>query len=104
MLIGCTNQVLVASVDGQVAEGNGHSSDHLIGVRAQQLHQDGKTFLLAHCGSDVVGPLEGRQSAWCDGFFKISTFNHRRWLSEHTLSVASCLTFMESLDSHLGAG
>lgn len=66
--MGCTNQVLVAAVDRQVAQGNGNSSDHLIGVGAQQLHQDGKTFLLADRGSDVVGPLEGRQSARCDCF------------------------------------
>lgn len=66
----CTNQVLVAAVDGQVAQGNGHCSDHLVRVRAQQLHQDGKTFLLTHCGSDVVGPLRGRKTdACCDCFF-----------------------------------
>lgn len=64
----CTNQVLVAAVDGQVAQGDGHSPDHLVGVGAQQLHQDGKTFLLTHRGSDVVGPLGGRQSARRDCF------------------------------------
>ena len=63
LLTVCTDQVLVAAVDGQVAQGDGHGSDHLVGVGAQQLHQDGKTFLLPHRGSDVVGPLEGRQRA-----------------------------------------
>lgn len=53
-----TNQILVASVNGKVAQSDGHSPDHLVRVGAQQLHQDGKTFLLAHRGSDVVGPLE----------------------------------------------
>ena len=68
LLTVCTDQVLVAAVDGQVAQGDGHGSDHLVGVGAQQLHQDGKTFLLPHRGSDVVGPLEGRQRAGCDCF------------------------------------
>lgn len=54
----CTDQVLVAAVDGQIAQGDGHGSDHLVGVRAQQLHQDGKTLLFTHRGSNVVGPLE----------------------------------------------
>lgn len=73
----CTNQVLVAAVDRQVAQCDGHSSDHLVGVRAQQLHQDGKTFLLTHCGSDIVGPLESRQSECGDSFSLsvISTLN-----------------------------
>lgn len=71
LLMVCTDQVLVAAVDRQVAQGDGHSSDHLVRVRAQQLHQDGKTFLLTYRGSDVVGPLEGRQSAWRDRFFRI---------------------------------
>lgn len=53
-----TYQILVASVDGKVAQSDGHGSDHLVRVGAQQLHQDGETFLLPHCGSDVVGPLE----------------------------------------------
>lgn len=30
-----TDQVLVAAVDGQVAQGDGHGSDHLVRVRAQ---------------------------------------------------------------------
>lgn len=75
LLMLCTDQVLVAAVDRQVAQGDGHSSDHLVRVGAQQLHQDGKTLLLTHCGSDVVGPLEGRQRAWCDLFFIILTSN-----------------------------
>lgn len=61
-----TDQVLVSAVNGKVAQGDGHGSDHLIRVRAQQLHQDGKTFLLTHGGSDVVGPLQGRRRALCD--------------------------------------
>lgn len=68
LLMVCTDQVLVAAVDGQVAQGDGHSSDHLVRVGAQQFHQDGKTFLLTHRGSDVVGPLEGGQRAWRDCF------------------------------------
>lgn len=62
----CTDQVLVAAVDGQVAQRDGHSSDHLVGVGAQQLHQDGKALLLTDRGSDVIGPLEGRQRECCD--------------------------------------
>lgn len=57
-----TDQVLVAAVDGQVAQGDGHGSDHLVRVGAQQLHQDGKTFLLTHRSPDVVGPLGGGQT------------------------------------------
>lgn len=63
-----TDQVLVSAVDGQVAQGDGHSPDHLVGVGAQQLHQDGKTLLLTDGGSDVVGPLEGRQRETCERF------------------------------------
>lgn len=63
-----TDQVLVAAVDGEVSQRDGHRPHHLIRVRAQQLHQDGKTFLLTHRGSDVVGPLEGRKRAGCDYF------------------------------------
>lgn len=69
----CTYQVFVAPVDGQVAQGDGHSSDHLVGVGAQQLHQDGQAFLLTHRGSDVVGPLEGRQSALTFGMQRVSS-------------------------------
>ncbi len=53
----CTDQVLVAAVDGQVAQGDGHSSDHLVRVGAQQLHQNRQPFLFSHCGPDVAGPL-----------------------------------------------
>ena len=34
LLVLCTNQILVAAVNGQVAQGNGHSSDHLVRVGA----------------------------------------------------------------------
>lgn len=66
LLVPRTDQVLVSAVNGQVAQCDGHSSDHLVRVGAQQLHQDGKTLLLTHGGSDVVGPLEGRQKGMCD--------------------------------------
>lgn len=71
LLMVCTYQVFVAPVDGQVAQGDGHSSDHLVGVGAQQLHQDGQALLLTHRGSDVVGPLEGRQSALTFGMRRV---------------------------------
>lgn len=78
-MVQSTNQVLVAAVDGEVAQGDGHGSDHLVGVGAQQLHQDGETFLLAHRGSDVIGPLEGQAEHMLSlfpGFFlDIITFN-----------------------------
>lgn len=52
-----TDQIFVAAVDGEVTQGDGHGSDHLVSIRTQQLHQDGKTLLLPHCGTDIVGPL-----------------------------------------------
>lgn len=63
-----TNQILVASVNGEVAESDGHSSDHLVRVGTQQLHQDGETFLLPHRGSDVVGPLEESKQTMYEKF------------------------------------
>lgn len=60
LLVPRTDQVLVSAVNGKVAQGDGHGPDHLVRVRAQQLDQDGKTLLLTHGGSDVVGPLKGQ--------------------------------------------
>lgn len=87
-----TDQILVAAVDGQVAQGDGHSPDHLVRVGAQQLHQDGKTFLLAHRSSNIVGPLKDRRAIVSLRFI----YNSKHWgrLRQHMLPAASSLTFM----------
>lgn len=52
-----TYKVFVASVDGEVAQGDGDGAHHLVRVGAEQFHQDRQAFLLAHHRPDVAGPL-----------------------------------------------
>lgn len=55
----CTYQLLVPLVHGQVAQGDGHGSHHLVHVGAQQLGQHRQALLLPDGGADVAGPLGG---------------------------------------------
>ena len=48
-----TDELLVADVQGHVAEGRGHGADHAVVVHPQELHQDGQTLLLTHRRADV---------------------------------------------------